>query len=556
MKLMNIPQDIRDIKRLEQILNVLFKYEMGYFIEKLKLKQFLSLQKRIQGHRFEKKETQPETIRKIMEELGGSFVKLGQLLSLRPDLIPKEYCDEFKKLQDNVKQFPGKDAIEIIKLELNKDIKKVFSFFNEKPIAAASVAQVHEAVLRNGTKVVVKVQRPGIRKLIETDIDILRHLASLIEKKFELKIINPVEIVNEFEEYTKDELDFNIEAKNIDRFYKNFENDKITKIPKAFFEHTTEKVLVMEFIDGIKIQELKKIKIKDTDERKIVENIVNSVLKQIFVDGLFHADPHPGNIMLLKNNNIAFLDFGIVGHFDEEIKEHITELFISIIIGDLSKTIENFFDVGFIESDANIEKFKEDVYDHFEKYYGTSVDKINISELFNEMILVAKKYNMHLPSDLILLGKTIVTLEGTVMEIYPGFNLVKEGRPFVKNLIKKRTHPKYIIKKIVKTGHNLKRFIEKFPEQTSELLRRIKEGDKGIQQIDKDIKGLTSEMDKSSNRIAIGLLITAFLISSAMIMDIPQGKIYGIPMYSFIGFLIALVLLMMLFLSFMREKKR
>lgn len=552
----NIPQDIRDIKRLEQILNVLFKYEMGYFIEKLKLKHFLSLHKRLQSNKFEKKETQPETMRKILEELGGTFIKLGQLLSLRPDLIPKEYCDEFKKLQDNVKHFPGNDALEIIKLEFNRDIKKVFSFFNKKPIAAASVAQVHEAVLKDGTKVVVKIQRPGIRKLIETDIDILYHLAHLIEKKFEPKIIKPLEIVKEFEDYTKNELNFVIEAKNIDKFYKNFENDKITKIPKVFLDYTTEKVLTMEFIDGIKISELKKIPKKRADERKIAKNIVNSVLKQVFVDGFFHADPHPGNIMVLKNNRIAFLDFGIVGHFDEELKEKIVNFFVSAVTGDLSSIAENFFDLGFVEPEINIEEFKEDLYDHLESYYGASLEEINISRLFSEMFFLAKKYNMHLPSDLILLGKTIVTVEGTAMEIYPGFNLVEEGKIFVEKLIKKRIHPKYIIKKVVKTTHSLKRFIEKFPNQTSELIRRIKEGDMGIHEIDKDIKTLTSEMDRSSNRIAIGLLITAFLISSALIMNVQQESFYGFPVYSSIGFLIALVLLFILFLSFVREKTR
>ncbi|NQV09103.1 hypothetical protein HQ529_04590, partial [Candidatus Woesearchaeota archaeon] len=260
MKFGKISQDIEDIKRLEQILNVLFKHEMGYVIEKLNLKHLLSIHKRMQSKKFEEKETQPERIRKILEELGGTFIKLGQLLSIRADLIPKEYCDEFKKLQDEVNFFPGKDAKNIVSLELNKDVNKLFSFFNEKPVAAASIAQVHQAVLRDGRKVAIKVQRPGIKKLIETDMDILYNLAHLIKNRINPEMIDPVDIIEEFEKYTENELNFMTEARNINRFYKNFEYDKTTKIPEVFFEYTTEKVLTMSFITGTKLSELKTTK--------------------------------------------------------------------------------------------------------------------------------------------------------------------------------------------------------------------------------------------------------------------------------------------------------
>ncbi len=553
MGLINIRKDVRDIKRLEQILGVLFKHELGFLIEKIKLKHFLPLHKRLQQNKFEKINTQPERIRKILEELGGTFVKLGQLLSLRPDLIPAEYCREFAKLQDEVKPFSGKEAENIIKTDMGKEVKDVFTYFSDKPISAASIGQVHIAVLKDGTKAAVKVQRPGIKKAVETDIDILYHLAHLTQKKFKMKIINPVEIVKEFEEYTEKELDYNIEAKNIDRVYRNFSHDNITRIPKVYWEATTEKVLTMEFIKGLKVSELDKAKIK-VNKARVAENIVNSVFKQVFIDGFFHADPHPGNILVLKNNKIAFLDFGIVGHFDEEMKEKFVNLFISLIQENMEGISENLSELGFVGTEINMDEFKEDLYHNLDQFYNVSLEKANISLMFNEMLHVARKYGMKFPSDLVLFGKAIMTLEGTALQLDPDFNLVENAKPFVKKLLRKRIHPKYIAEKFVKTGQDIRRFIDKFPEQTSEMLRRIKEGDMSIKKIDKDLKELIHETSKSSNRIAIGLLITAFLIASALIINMEQPLFLGFPAYSLTGFIIALIFLMFLMYSILREK--
>ncbi|NQV08626.1 hypothetical protein HQ529_02095, partial [Candidatus Woesearchaeota archaeon] len=309
------------------------------------------------------------------------------------------------------------------------------------------------------------------------------------------------------------------------------------------------------FITGTKLSELKTTK-KGFSKKILAKNIVDSILTQVFIHGVFHADPHPGNILALKNNKVAFLDFGIVGHFDDELKDKITELFVAMISGNLEEIAESFTDIGIVGEETDIEEFKEDLYNNMEKYYDTSLDEINISSLFGDLLFLAKKYNMHMPSDLILLSKTIITTEGTALGLDPDFNFVEIGKPFVKSLVKSRVHPKEIMKKVVRTTHNLKRFIEKFPKQTNELIKRIKQGDKGIENIDRDLQVLAREMDRSSNRVALGLLITAFLISSAMIMGVEQKMIYGFPLYSSVGFLIGIMLLIMLLLSFMREKAR
>jgi len=546
-------QDIRDVKRLEQIVIALVKYELGFIVEKLKLKKHLPVHKQFTHSHFQERDTHPKKIVKLFEELGGTFVKLGQLLSVRPDLLPTAFCDAFRELQDNVPEFSGEEAVRIIELELKKPIRALFSHFEKKPIAAASIGQVHKATLKNGRKVVVKVQRPGIRKLIDTDIDILFHLAQLIAHHYHPKLFDPVAIIREFERYTHDELDYNAEARNIERFHQNFQHDKITKIPSVHWSHTSERVLTMDFIHGYKISEVKD-KLSKARKKLVAKRVVNAVYKQVFVDGFFHADPHPGNIFVRENDYIAFLDFGIVGRFDEELKDKVVNLFVAMISADVDSMAKAMTDLGVIGQNINTEFLERDLTATLGQYYGSSLEKVNLSTLFNQMLEVAKKNNMTMPTDLVLLGKSIVTVEGFAVELDPKFNLVKFSKPFVKKLARRKLKPDYLAKRVLKTTMSLKDFISRFPKQTNELLARIREGDKSIKAIDEDVRVLTVEIDRSSNRVAIGLMITAFIIASALLFTVEIQQ-YGFPILATIGFGIAFLLMIALLVSVGREKR-
>ena len=301
--MIDIKHAYRDAHRLKQIVSVLFKSGLGYYIYQLKLGGHLFWHQRIEQ---KKPEDLPNKIRMAMDELGGAFIKLGQLLSLRSDLIPKEYCDEFAKLQDNASSFSFDDAKGIIETELKHKIDEVFSHFEKEPIASASIGQVHKARLLNGTRVVIKVQRPEIKELMDADIDLLYHLADLLQNHVEeLKNYNLKDIVDEFKRYTLNELDYLKEGKNIDRFFKNFFNSETVKIPKVHWDFTTKKVLVMSYIDGIPIDDKEGLRDWNCDEKIISENLANCFLKQVFEDGFFHADPHPANIFVLPGNKIA-----------------------------------------------------------------------------------------------------------------------------------------------------------------------------------------------------------------------------------------------------------
>ncbi len=555
MSLIHLVKEIKDIRRFEQILVVLVKNELGFLVDKIKLKHFIPTHIRIQKHKFKERGTNAVRIRKALEELGATFIKLGQLLSLRPDLIPKEFCDEFRKMQDEVPGFSVKVAKEIVKKELAKE-GKAFAYLSPKPIAAASIGQVHEAVLKNGKKVVVKIQRPEIRKRIETDLDILFYLAKKIEKHIGTDIINATEIIKEFERYTKDELDFVNEARNIDRFYKNFEHDKSIVIPKVYWDYTTDRILTMEFIEGFNASEIKKIEKRTKERKRIATQVTELIFKQVFIHGLFHADPHPGNILILKEKRIGLLDFGIIGNIDNEMKRNFSELFVGLIDIDLDAVTEAMLSLGIVEGSIDTDMLKKDLSDTLGRYYNTPLKEVNISYLFHSLMEVARKDKIKLPSDFVLLGKAIITVEGFAVELDPEFNLVEAARPFVKKLKKRAMEPKYILAQGKKSLHKFSRMFTRLPDSVNDLMYRARDVDKGIRDIDKDMKTMTVELDKSSNRVTSGMLIAAFVIASALTINVGTPVLFGIGTIPLIGFAISAVILFSLIISVIREKKR
>lgn len=554
---MSIGQAYRDFRRLQQIANVLFKQEMGYFINRLKLKSHLSFQKRLKTEKFTKPPNIPKRLRLAMEELSGSFVKLGQLLSLRADLVPKEYVEEFTKLQDSVKPFPYPIVKRIIESELKKPLDKLFAHFNNVPIAAASVGQVHEAILKDGKKVAVKVQRPKIKQTFETDVDLMYHLAHLLEHHIpETRNFNPTGIVKEFEKYTKREMDYMLEGKNIEIYAKIVKGNKKVKIPRVYWDYTTPKVLTMEFIEGIKISS-----VKDFKKLKVKGSYLSSVIVSTFVDAVlyhhfFHADPHPGNIFLMKDKRIALLDFGIAGRLSPRLAERIGALFFALVNADIDMICEGFVNIGFIEGDLNREQFQDDLRETWGDYYDASLNQIDMAIFFFKTMDLARKHNMKFPVEYVLLMKAILTTEGVIQKIDPKFNFVKVSRPAFEKYTKERTTPEYILKNVKKTLLDFKDLIVKFPVDAQKILKKYeKEEDRTIDIDDADIKKFTSGIERSTNRMTFGVMIAALIVTSALLMlaNTPP-YVKGLPLYSIISLIIAGVLLLFLIISMFKKR--
>jgi ubiquinone biosynthesis protein len=543
---------IEHIARFQQIIRVLAEHGFGSFIKDLRLNHLVP-KGQLDKPQLKEQALHAKNLRLAMEELSGAFVKFGQLLSLRPDLVPEEYCNEFAKLQDNVPPFPSKTAKDIIEKELNKPLNKLFSHFEETPIAAASIGQVHKARLKTGQEIIVKVQRPDIEQKFSSDIDIMHHLANLIDSFYKPKVVKMKELVEEFERYTSHEMDYVKEANNINAFYNNFRHEKNIKIPKAYAEFTTKKVLVMDYIEGTKLKDIDKI--KNVDKKKVLHEVVNAFFKQVFIDGFFHADPHPGNIFVLKNNKIAFIDFGIVGKIDPLMKSRILEFFEALIYRDTDSLAFLLMDMGFADYEVDKEKLKLSLEEGLGDYYNLPLNKIDFGEVFNAIVRIAKMHNIKLPNDFILLGKAILTIESVAAKLDPEFSIVVAGKPFVEKLTRTRTKVANLLKSVKEGSAWLREFVLNAPEKAREAIYGFRKTSATLRQIDNDITTLAVEMDKSSNRITYGLLIAALVVSSALLISYDRYLLFGFPVFSFIGLVFALLFSLILIWSIHNEKK-
>ena len=551
-------KEVRDIRRLNQIIIVLFEEGFDFLVAKTELRHSIPVIKVLRKKLRQKEELKPEVmLRRTLERLGPTFIKFGQLLSVRPDLAPKEYVKELEKLQDRVEPFSFAEVREIIAKEFGRPIEHIFLDFGRNPIASASVSQVHRATLKTGEKVAVKVQRPNISHMMETDIEIMQYFAKLLENNFDaIKRYKPTKIVSEFKEWPAKELDFRLEARNAKRFYQNFKGSKTVYIPKVYDDYTTGRVLTLEFIDGIELHNISEVKKKKIDFNQVIKNGFEAVMTQVFVHGIFHADPHPGNIIIKQNNSVAFVDFGIVGYFDEKLKNRCIDLLYGIIEQDGELVMDTLVSMG-LEAEADYDQLKSDIGFIIQPLQNASIKDIKISRILEEILDIGLRHKIKVPASFVLFGKTIVTLEGVALEYDPSFKLIETSRPFIERLVAKRSSPLYVWKKIVHDMHRYRRFAEDFPEKAEKALDKIQSGAIKVDIEDTDIKRLALEMDRSSNRIAYGLLIAAFLITSAILFQVEGGpSVLGVPILSFFSFLFASLLSFILGLSILRERFR
>lgn len=558
MLLGDITQKIQNIDRLRQIIQVLVKYGFGYIIDRLKIDQNIIRKNLIRFGQIKKLDLfdmpMPVRARKVLEELGPTFIKLGQILSTRPDIIPLEFCKEFEKLQDDVPPFEYKKAEEVIRNELKNPVDKIFNNFSRTPEAAASLSQVHFAELKTGEKVVVKVQRPKIRKVITTDLNILEGLAKLIEKRIEeSRIYNPVGIVNEFKETILKEIDFNAEATHSVRFQLNFKDDTTVYVPKIFHNLSTGKVLTIERIEGTKITDIEKIEKSGLDRKQIAVNGANAILKQIFIDGFFHADPHPGNIFVIEGNKIVFLDYGMVGRIDEATKDQLANILTAMIARDVPEISDAFIAMGMID-EVDVRKLNLGLADLMDSYYGIPLNELRIGPLLVEIVKLVSQYRVKIPPDLFLLVKTMLTIESVGSSLYPEFNMTVQAKPFVENLLKSRYSPKRIAMEIRKFAKDLYRFKSTFPKDLNIILSKIKKGTLRIDFEHQGLENLILHMDKVSNRIAFSLIIAALVIGSSIIMQTDKGPLFlGFPVLGVIGFIVASILGLGLAIAILRS---
>ena len=551
----------RHVRRYKEIVSILVKYGFGDVVDALNIKEHIEFGwQKISGKQPEQIEklSRPERIRMALEELGPTFVKLGQILSTRPDLIPLEYVQELSKLQDKVPAFSYEDAKAIIKSETGSFPEEIFSSFDKTPIAAASLGQVHKALRDTEEAVAIKVQRPGIQEIIEVDLEIMLDLASLVERNVkELEVLHPTKIVREYARSMDDETDYTVEAAHIEHFARQFLEDQTIYVPKVFRQWTTKRILTMEYVEGIKGSDLDRLKQEGYDLKEIANRGASLIMKQIFVYGFYHADPHPGNIFILPKAVICFVDFGMMGRISNQEREDFTELVKVILCKDEKKTVDALLKVSNFTADPDRSELERDVAGFFDQFLYLTLKEVDIGNLLQRVLEILAKQGISLKPDLFLMLKALVTVEGLGRSLDPDFQIVEYAEPFIRDIQASRYTPKRIARDLIDSGTEFSQLLREIPGELREVIKKAKEGKLGIEIEHRGLDRTIFELGKISDRIVSAIVLASLIIGSSIVTlsNIPP-KWRGIPLIGVVGFLVAAVMGFWLLASILRREKR
>ena len=551
---------VRDLPRLHEISSVLIRYGAGDMVRRLGVSSMLERAGRVL-HWKQAAENQhldpPVRFRHALEELGPTFIKLGQVLATRVDLFPPHWIAELEKLQSNAPALPFEDMLPQMRLALGgRDPLSVFDNLNTTPRAAASIAQVYEADLKDGTAIVIKVRRPGIETKIEADLRIMAHIARLVEGEFvESRRYQPRQVVQQFAKSMRRELDLAAEARNIQRFGEKFAEDETVFIPRVFWDYVSHSMNVQERVDGVPGNALLQADAAGLDRCILADRGANAVLRMILIHGHFHADPHPGNVFYLSGNRIALVDFGMTGMLTHERRNQIADLLLAIISKDEMSLLNVLMDwTG--DSVVNEEKLASDVIEFIFNYSSVHLKDISFGNLLNELTAMIREHHLILPSDLTLLFKALITLEGLGRQLNPEFDMGEHAAPFVKEVLRLRYAPDAVLKRSVHNFKDIAAILTGLPRDLSKFFKELR---RGRVRLDIDVKRLDhfgQQLDRSANRLTLGILTAALIIGSSIVMTISVGpKIFGMPLLGFLGFVIAVFNSFWIILSIWRSGK-
>ncbi|HEB50764.1 MAG TPA: AarF/ABC1/UbiB kinase family protein [Desulfobulbus sp.] len=557
-KLGAISRTYRHLNRYHRVLRVLFKYGFEDLVDRLHIDQYLesglqmiNRKPREQISRL----SRPERLRLALEELGPTFIKLGQLLSTRPDFIPPEYLQELARLQDEVPPFPYRDVRKIFVDETGSPPEELFEYFDTEPLAAASIGQVHHARLMSGSDVVVKVQRPDIESVIAVDLEILAHIASLMERYLEeVQGHHPTAVVHEFARSLSREIDFSLELFNIQRFARQFEGNGTIHVPRTYPEFSSERILVMEYVNGIKSSKVALLREQGYDLELLAERGANLVMEQIFVHGFFHADPHPGNIFVLPGNVVCFIDFGQMGRLSRKDREDFTNLVLNLVEGNERKVTGGVLKVTIQQGEVNRDDLARDLGDFMDRYLYRPLGELKADRILQDLLDLVSKHRLSLKPNLYLMMKALSTVEGVGLMLDPNLQLVRLAEPFLKKVRLGRLQPKRLAEEFSETGGEYLSLLRELPTELRFILQQMREGHLRIEFEHRGLKGLEKTLDRVSNRVSFAIVLASQIIGSSLVVlsDIPP-RWYGVPVIGLIGFLFAGIMGFWLLVSIIRH---
>ena len=545
----------KNLKRYKEIVSILIKYGFSFVVEKLNIEGVAYKIPITNPSEAIKNMSTGEKIRRAIEELGPTYVKLGQILSTRKDLLDQDIIDEISNLRDNVEEFDTNIARAIFKKEIGLDVDKVFKDFNNKPIAAASIGQVYEAKLQSGEEVIVKIQRPNIEETIKSDMEILRSMAIGLKDLNKDIDVDLIQIVEEFHTQLMRELDYNFEAINAMKFKKIFKGSEEVYIPQVYGDYTTKRILVMEKIIGVKLSDVKRIRGLGWDTKVISEIGVRSLFKQVFEHGFFHADPHPGNIFVLGKNTISYIDFGMIGIVDKNTLNLLNEVSIALIEKNVDRIIYILMEMDAVNTEIDISGLRQDLLYLIHYYYDVPIEKINIGDILNEIFKFFRKYKVSIPSQLSTLAKTIITLEGTGRELNPKFSIAAMGKELIKYYYINKFNPKRIFMNSKHTAEEMLLDIKTIPKQLRVILRNIEKNNVKIQIEDVKFTSLEERITDLTTQLSLSLVLASIIVGSSSIIASPNiNNNVWIRLTAFSGFFISFIIGLLLVIKIVRSQ--
>lgn len=527
---------VKDLERLRQIVGVLARHGFGEIVQRTALGSLLpGSPKKVEAPKI----AVGERIRLVLEELGPCFIKLGQVVSTRPDVIPEEIIRELRKLQDECPPVAFPEIKDQVEQELGMPLGEVYVEFDETPMASASIGQVHRAKLKTdgeSIEVVAKVQRPNVKDIMERDIDLLYWLAHAIERSIpESRLYNPVKLVGEFDRAVTAELNFQLEADNAERFSTNFTKVPYCYFPKVHRSASSKRVITLELLKGKKIQAAVAA---GASGELIAKRSVAIIVQQIFEDGFFHADPHPGNVLILGENDdptIAMIDLGLVGRLTPRLRDRVIDLMVAAIREDFQGMADALYAIGRPVRKVDRRAFEAEVAVLAEKYLGKKLEEIELSGLIRDLAYGARTYGIEIPPDFLLLGKALMTVEGVGKEIYPALDVFQEVKPYFLRLLQQRYSPERMTQDLMRSVVRITGAANEMPLQLQEILEDLRKGSFRVTVQEADI---ASASDRLGRRIFSGMVTASLLVSSAILATDEQywlaaGAVVAAGTYAF-----------------------
>jgi ubiquinone biosynthesis protein len=533
------PRRSGNVRRFSQISRVLVRHGFGFVFdvrrdrrEKKGLQEFLAPNFGVR-------------LRLTLDDLGPTFVKFGQVLSTRSDILPESVLSELQKLQDTAKPMPAGVAQKIIEQELGAPVDEVFASFDPVPLGSASIGQVHKAVLRGGETVAVKVQRPEAPGRVAGDLELMRDFAAFLDRRFGRGLFVDVSgLVAEFEVVVRRELDYSAEAENARRFAANFAGTQVV-IPEVYLDLSTPKVLTEEFIEGTRFRDIRPLSLTPSERRRVATMGADAIFRMAFENGFFHGDPHPSNLLLTPSGDLALLDFGMVGYMSQGDIEALSRLFIAVIQRDASAALRGLERLGVGYATEIRDDLVRDLREFLNKYSGLSVGEVTLGQALSELIALARRYRLRMPPVFPLLTKALVTAEGLARSIDPTINVYEVARPYAQRLLTERYRPKNVVDVVEERAIEYARYAEEIPGQVSLILTEFADGEIEVQLEHGGLDELLSSVDVLANRVVFAIVTAALFVGSAMLgaFDVagPDVPLTGAPLISVLGFTISLV---------------